>query len=681
MAVADAKEAEGRLLGIHRDLQSLLPDHDKTWTPPHSSRTSVEDLRERMASCQLRTLSLRQALEGERNKLLSVRRAAKPFSSPGELQNKIDALEHARRMAEARRAEALRDALLRYVGFARELPFSEDDYQFIYSELQSGGLSGIADKLAANPLAPRGSAEWMIKTSEYQRRHDEVWTGALAGIKGTLRSLEHNRDSLAKSHDSKLVRDVDESLASQAKPLTASTHDLVDCMAEAVAIIEGERRALECSLQPWHEALRASPQVNLRSEELDEEDGLLVRKWKGDGDGYWERAMESARRAERAALSLYKELNGRAVDLSILQVRKPSDERWKGADIDSGGRLIDVKNSRRAFSSPGTYSEHCVPEFKKGRGGSNVVVSAFLSEYLTGREEHVVISLPAEGYANHTRRPWPEVVWIGETAREELNRLSDEFESDSLRIELGRKEHNLLPPWIFDYPESVYAERSKALAKLEGPNAAWPMVSCPSGAVVLASAVPDDSGDDTLTREALALQRRLSRSGLSRPMLFLHILERFCCGAKEGEPASIEDIRALLFPSSAHFLWEQVGAGCDDYTTVPLGVMDPLRTIESLLGVLESVQQHCMRRMLGFRSFRLRGPSILQGLNEGEAWSTILAYCGGWRRLDTGTRVRCGNNPLYLGKHMTCPECLRLICDMCQHCTAGCRLCAKRQKQ
>jgi len=124
---------------------------------------------------------------------------------------------------------------------------------------------------------------------------------------------------------------------------------------------------------------------------FNQDDEGLVSRWTVIGNHKYNKlAMESARKAELAALSIYRNLYSEVQDISILQITNPSEDLWKLADIrvaldqEGNDRLIDVKNARRSFNSPDSYSEFCIPQYKYfERNDSEVIIASMLSNYST----------------------------------------------------------------------------------------------------------------------------------------------------------------------------------------------------------------------------------------------------------------------------------------------------------
>ncbi|MFZ4795783.1 MAG: hypothetical protein ACOYLN_16810, partial [Blastocatellia bacterium] len=385
---------------------------------------------------------------------------------------------------------------------------------------------------------------------------------------------------------------------------------------------------------------------------LSNDDHKLAHDWAAHypHNDYWPRAMESARGAELAALNIYRSLYSEAQDLSILQIQAPSDTRWMVADIQTSRCQIDVKNATTSFGSKNRYTEHIVRRHKKDQLGKDVVISAFLSPYRNTESSNV------SEKDNVVR-------WLGETSALDIARLKREFESRYLFLELS-EESNLLPPWMFDYPEEFYADRNQALTKIRENDFYFPDADYPIAVGVLAQRI-SKSEESGLQAEAYKLSQRCASHGnISRPRLFLHILDRFCRSTLDGITFPARDLRAILFPDNPGIL-SQV-----HNTATPLAVLDPVEIVYELLKVLEAVADHCRLRHYEFTSFKLNGQGIFRGKRADGPWQTITAYCGGW--LPAPRRGKCGATPLYLGHHQVCERCGYLICNECGTCQDRC---------
>lgn len=414
---------------------------------------------------------------------------------------------------------------------------------------------------------------------------------------------------------------------------------------------------------PWVTALEL--QTMFTPLAPDERDIALVRHWDDNCSRQypgWPGYL-SARLAERIAVAIYGDRQANATDLSILQITNPGDKRWTRADIlDSRGMSIDVKNARRSIASPNTYSEYCVPAFKHDRSGQDVTISAFLSPYVKYERDEYSFSQQIKAQDS--------VVWLGETSRCAIERLRQEFSFFSL------PSPNRLPPWIFDYPDKCYVPREAALAALREPSFPWPTTRASPGAYILAGQVAPELSEG-MQQESAALARRIERLGLSRPVLFLHVLDRFCCAMREGRPFPTQSLRDILWPSRTILDVAKL-THLDSVCRAPMAVADPLETVRELLKVLADVAQACSKRVLSFDEFRLTGIGIFKGRRGNGRWTTLFAYCGGWRT-SSGIRVPCGKDPLYLGQDATCDACEKLACSACGHCSDRCPDCKSRQ--
>lgn len=398
--------------------------------------------------------------------------------------------------------------------------------------------------------------------------------------------------------------------------------------------------------------------------DLSVEDRQLVDCWLRDAkhDSFQKEKMRSARQAELVALEIYDELYPTVEDLSILQVRASHDERWKLADLACGNRMIDVKNSRRSFSSPDSYSEHCVPRFKEDRFGQGVIIAGFLSPYFPAGSEQ------RNSYGEQ------RVVWLGETSFESILRLGNTYQTATLTLDFSRQGISMLPPWIFEYPAPYYVGRDQALAMLRA-AAEDAAVSSRSIFAAILSGEPsrchylaqNGRRDPDLIVESEALCNQLATlEHFGKPALFLHILSRFCQTGSVNESFPASSLRRLIFPRRDDLFGDLVTQG------TPWIRCDPLRIIAGLINILEEVSKTCLREAISFEAFRLSGPNILQGRSRGGTWRTIWAYCGGWRNLPNGSWVRCGQNPIYLGPDAPCEACGFLVCHACGYCSRRC---------
>lgn len=104
----------------------------------------------------------------------------------------------------------------------------------------------------------------------------------------------------------------------------------------------------------------------------------------------------------------------------------------------------------------------------------------------------------------------------------------------------------------------------------------------------------------------------------------------------------------------------------------PLGLHDPLGYVAGIVNAMDTLWVRSRELLNGFVSFRMISPWILLGTDSNGVEITILAYCGGWIKIDKTRGTKCGMSPLVIGIDQSCPYCKHLICHECEFCTEGC---------
>ena len=584
------------------------------------------------------------------------------FACPAELQERIT---HLNLLDKHARSRNLQDFLTVYkrapIGVLAGL-----DLKTCVQRLSSIPKSGLneAARRVADKVAYPSTRGWWIEYHKYIKAYTDQWQTVLDMLRHKLAEVVSEHRVLEKRYNALLMQECERCLTVHVADLREAVGQDRGIVTEAQEACSREAAAMEAVRKVWQGTLAGNRYVYRHGEPLDEDDRILAGEWAKAyrGDGFSISAMESARCAELVALNVYREIFGAVEDLSILQRISPSDPRWQTADLTAGGRWIDVKNARRSFSSRNSYSEHCVKRFKSDGANHQVVVSGFLSEY----------------HPDGAIGTGEKVVWLGETTRGTIEKLRSLFETDYLQLDFSGRWANRIPPWLFDYPHECYSERNAALATVRSHGFVLPRSHCPLGFLVLFDRVERALPENPLSEEALTLSRRLAACAIStRPMLFLHILDRFCHTVRESVPFPSKSLRQILFPAESLALPE-----CSNYAA-PLAILDPLETVKELLDVLERVADHCAQRAVAFTSFKLAGAGIFQGRHKTGNWQTIFAYCGGWRSHPRGGRVKCGQNPLFIGQNELCEAvpCGKLICHECGYCSQNCRHCPARQEK
>ncbi len=402
--------------------------------------------------------------------------------------------------------------------------------------------------------------------------------------------------------------------------------------------------------------------------ELEEDDLQLVEKWHNlprnsldrtslikDESKDWELGrLLSARAAEKVAANFYRHHGKEVKDISITQIDENNNSDWKDYDLNVNGLPIDVKNSRQSWKSPDRYTEHCIPQFKHSREHQDVKIAGVFSRYLWP-----CTLLDSTEYDGDTTTRF-----LGQTTWKDLQALKNEFSDLADFEEWNLTGRYFLPPWVFDYPEYVYTDRNRALKALkEFPNlnslkgATFEFnslsVSIAAG-IDLREILGNETSEEWEQHFLNQLRNRIEKYGLSLPFLFLTILEHFLCMADSSKTVSNfepTEYRKFLF--------------CEEFDK-PLGIYDPLKTVDSLIKALDTLWTAENGLIRKFCQFKLRNFNILWGksdLNE-SVWTTLVAYCG---RPSAKGKPACGKNPLVLGESELC-EHGRLICPDCRFC-------------
>ena len=392
------------------------------------------------------------------------------------------------------------------------------------------------------------------------------------------------------------------------------------------------------------------------------------------GKDYHLGRLLSARSAEKAAVAFYRNYGKAVQDISIAQTGEDFDSEWRFHDLDVEGVPIDIKNSRAYKNGETRYSEYCIPQFKRDRKDQNVTIAGVFSPYLWPRD-----ILKPTPYSRDF-----SVQFLGETTLARLERLSEEFNS-LVEFQSDRPElDSFLPPWVFEYPDYVYTERNKALNDFQDFSKIAESTSTPIGRGLVPVAIASRTDLTTvLNQDALndwervflcQLCDRIEKYGLSLPFVFLTVLAHFLDVAGSSQPDSNFDpdkYRRFLFCEDANRLWPDPNR-LWDVRNRPLGIYDPLKTIDALitaLGTLWTAENGLIRK---FQVFKLISFNILKGKSDDQTdrlWTTLIAYCGGRLPKDGSA---CGKNPLVLGESELC-DYLRLICPECGYCCPSCK--------
>ena len=389
---------------------------------------------------------------------------------------------------------------------------------------------------------------------------------------------------------------------------------------------------------------------------LNDGDHDLIRIW-NPRHGDDRNRLESARRAERAAVEYYRRLGSAVADVSIQQVSRPDGGDWRTHDLTVDDRPLDVKNMRRSTVRERLgellWRQKCR---HVGRSVEDVGIVGVVSDRDAPHRSTVL------GEAR--RASFDDV----RTLAEDMHRLFG-IEIKGTR-HLSNKRHfgdEKVPGWFFQYPPSHYGAapwawlpQCIALArKYDEPVHDWlvPLAASWQGRAVSEA----DSGDREFLQALCCLRGQDGLVSLRKVFLFaiLYLLS----SRRSGARARSAFVR-LLFPfvdTTARGLRDRTGDADHVGWSFPLGLHDPARYVRHVVNALGTVLESRPDELDGVEFFRLQGPWILKAEVEGK-WLTVLAYCGG-----------CGEAPLVIGRSRTCPCGKgRLVCPMCGHCHEKC---------
>lgn len=372
----------------------------------------------------------------------------------------------------------------------------------------------------------------------------------------------------------------------------------------------------------------------------------------------------SARAAEISSASYYSELGISVSDISATQLEN-KDARWKDFDLLVGAKALDVKNSRKSFSSPEAYVEHCIPRFKQDRSsGADVSVVGVLSDYSPYPEKIV----------NGT----VDCVILGQVNIDEMRQLFVWMRRrfGSFFNLNGLWDAGFLPGWMFELPAAHYKERNSIvtqignlLDKIEN-SSSLSIAEVPGWLLIMSPGkLFKDSQYHTKRRnEMLADIASLGCDvGIKRSSLFIYSMGILLDSMLTGDDCNdvARTLRELIF--------------VDKSFSSPLDLIDTQKYVVSLIDILLSVADESMCQGIQFTAFQMTHPAILRGQAKNGSWMTLIAYCGGW--IEDQFRVKCGSSPLFFGRHLVCPACSKLICNACGYCGSSCSLVAQRQNK
>lgn len=413
-------------------------------------------------------------------------------------------------------------------------------------------------------------------------------------------------------------------------------------------------------------------------EDLDDRDREIAALWAGGKGDAIVAQMLSARAAEKAVARLYRGAGAIIDDIAITQLDRNASD-WLTHDLSVDSKIsIDVKNARRPINSSQFYVEHTVPRFKLDRSGSEVRIAGVLSPYL---QKHFIDDPRSIGFRVD------DIVLLGETSRHDIDDFIARYWSPNFQVVRGNG--RTFPNWVFGYPERWYPglrDRMQYATDLcrDIPVDDWRYIfdSDELDCLIVAfcamrMSLPSAMAGNLSKHQAelyVKLQRNL-REIPNVPDIFLSLISDFVEAViKDRQDYSPIDCNQILFSKRN--------------SAAPLGAIDPLNLVASLVKTLASLWQNRSDTALRkFTHFRFGGLGLLQGRRNDDAeWTTILAYCGGaeYQRGEDGEirlseagrptpKGKCGHTPLVVGVHQTCPNCRKLLCNKCDFCSVTCQ--------
>lgn len=378
--------------------------------------------------------------------------------------------------------------------------------------------------------------------------------------------------------------------------------------------------------------------------------------------------LMSARVAELAAIKYYRAMGHQVIDISVTQIEAGSSGDWQEIDLLVDDRPVDVKNARRSFSNEEWYVEHVVAKFKAERNSKkNISILGVLSSY---------------EFASDIERAKGSCIILGEVSINEIRNLYKwtKVRFGTLIDFQGMWDLKLQPGWVFEYPPEMYTDRMeiaekarssirRLIDKLDPEDIRGFMWSLSTGWI------NDENLPALLSNEKQSIlsdiQKLFENVGRTRPALYMYTVGYLLEALADGRSWSLSG--KLLYEMLEMPEW-----GDKNFSSTMLGLSDPLGYLHALFGIFEAIFSHVASTRISFKAFKLISPKILKGNTSSGDWITLFAYCGGW--IKEPFQVKCGNTPLYLGRHDNCLFCGYLVCDVCGFCQSQCELLTQRQQ-
>lgn len=415
----------------------------------------------------------------------------------------------------------------------------------------------------------------------------------------------------------------------------------------------------------------------------------------------------SARAAERVAINFYSHHELVVEDVARSQLTGAGNE-WARFDLRVDGRPVDVKNARvggekrdsaasnhaatrRIVSArPGGifrphlgaesfhFSRFMVNSFKRTLAREDVIVAGVLSEYCDVKAL-LGLSPAAEGrWDSYCGERRPEALFLGEITPEKHDSLIAEFNGTRQPLEVSLSPPWMprlkLSPWLFDYPDYLYRGREYAAQelkkKIEEVPAAWDAFSRTIEVLPVCIVAGLDPAQVSAAGQLKGWEEGFFRGlwelratrGLSLPYLFLTVLRHYLHMVREGT----HQVGGFSPSAYRKFLYwgREIGTEQGGGLRHPLGLFDPLQTIDALVDALDTLNSQGAGEIVNYHSFKLVNSSILKAVDDADGrMKTVLTHCGGWK-----DDKPCGKAPLVIGATLGHCDEGYLICPDCDHC-------------
>ncbi len=427
----------------------------------------------------------------------------------------------------------------------------------------------------------------------------------------------------------------------------ATTHDLASALSTEIAALR--LRLQRCGLRVSEmllEVWRSQNRVGFMPI-LGPEDRRLVEKWRGPQKDAGETLdrLESARRAEKAALTYFRNLGVRVTDVSIGQLDRGQSD-WTTHDIVVDGQPVDVKNIR--FANSRRFGEFLWRDHKVDRSGVPVMIVGVASMVGDAQQAIVVGAIGQGGLANLA-------LYIEGYAESMGLSFTTSGTASSIKV----------PGWAFEYPAAhCRLSRQEVLTFVRkwqevAESLYLPVGPWARGLLATDRGGPKDSSETSIVRE---MSSWFSGVEATRSSVYWFTALWMLGAAREGEVDGIREtmLRYLYLPG-------------DRERRFPLGLDDPRRYVAALVDTLSELIRYSPETMSGLAEFQLLGWNILRA-RLAEGWVTVLAYCGGcghWPLVWSGGREAwdARSEQASTPGCQTCPcERSRLVCHECGSC-------------